>query len=344
MRPSSGWVLGLILVGVSMAGAPARANAGAARSPGSPLLVIVETGPGAGCDAEAVRKAIAAELGSEVAALASTPVVALAGPRADVLVVAIDRDRIVVTWRGRGDHDLTRSAAAPAERAARLLVLALLAGNVARDQGASPTLPEALAAPGAPAAPTSHPALAAPAPSATRTEESLTLVRAEGLAPPSEFPGWTLSLGVGAATTFRGPYTTAQTPVFSSPRPRGQLEAHRHEGRWFYGAAVDLGPRGVHPFGAAVLFGRQWVPGRVRLEVSGGLGVERFVETGECSDCLAPIITTYTRGYLRAVFAASYPVSRQLDLVGQVDGHLTMTTEQNGGLGGATFGMRVRLP
>src|ERR1700759_2433809 len=68
----------------------------------SPLLVVVETGAGAGLDADAVRAAIAAELHQRVVspAPASSSAAALAGPRQDALLVTIDRARIVVSFRG----------------------------------------------------------------------------------------------------------------------------------------------------------------------------------------------------------------------------------------------------
>jgi hypothetical protein len=99
--------------------------------PQSPLLVVVEAGPGAGCDAASVRAAIAGELKARVAAPKAPPVEALAARRSDILLVAIDHERIVVTLRGQGDRVLTRSIAAPGDRSGKLRAVAWLAGNVA---------------------------------------------------------------------------------------------------------------------------------------------------------------------------------------------------------------------
>jgi hypothetical protein len=351
-------VLAFVVLSGGARARPAFAAEAAAR--GAPLLVVVEAGPGAGCDAEAVRAAIAAELRTAVVSPTATPLVALAGPRADTLLVGIDRERIVVTWRGRGEHDLTRSVPAPVERAARLRVVAWLAGNVARDQLASLTLPTApspgpSAASSAEAPPVSPPP--APAPStappafAAGAAEPTTVVRADNRVEPApDFPRWTLSVGVGAAVTFKGPWQAwyAQPPSTASVPwgPSLQVEAQRHVGRWFGGAALDVGPIDIHPFGAALLAGAQWVPGRVRLEASAGFGVEAFVDRSYCEDCSGPgyLATTHPRGYLRGELAASYPLSAEWDVLVQVDSHVTKTTRAHAAFGLGTVGVRMRLP
>jgi hypothetical protein len=374
--------LGALVLGLVAVTAAARAAEATAASPLRPLLVVVETGPGAGCDAETVRGAIAAELRAVVVAPTATPVVALAGPRADTLLVAIDRDRIVVTLRGRGDQDLTRSVAAPADRAARLRVVAWLAGNVARDQLATlplpaappegPTAPRAEAPPegaaatGAVAAPdpvapaVSNAAVTEPPAFAARPAAPVSVARAEAVSPPSDVPGWNLTAMGGAAAMFASPWESRYaTPggTYSSSaggwNAAGQLEAHRQRGPWFVGAAVDVGPINIHPLGAAVLVGEQWVPGRLRLEASAGLGAEVYrdrtyyiANTGPGFVAADPGYTAVTKiaGTARVALAASYPLSAELDAVAQLTGHATATSRSDALFVSGAVGLRLRLP
>jgi hypothetical protein len=76
---------------------------------------------------------------------------------------------------------------------------------------------------------------------------------------------------------FEAPYQRGwDTPV--SWHPVGALEAHRHAGSWFAGAALDAGPSRIHPLGAALFAGAEGGLGRARLEASFGLGIEAFLE------------------------------------------------------------------
>jgi hypothetical protein len=330
---------------------------------GPPLLVVVETGAGAGCDAETVRAAIKAELRARIVAPKAPSVVALAGPRTDTLLVAIDRERIVVTLRADGDHELTRSAAAPADPAERLRVVASLAAALERDQLATTTSPESPqdASP-APSAPSP----AAPPLPAAGPATSASVARVEGAAPSPDFPRWALSLVVGAATGFptpwQSPYGATAYPGGSGTSysggsvtwsPTAQLEVHRHLGPWFVGAAADVGPRPIHPLGAAVLVGRQMRAGRVGAEASAGLGEEAYVERTYYTAGVVPGFTggdsgytdeTHASAYIRATFAVSYELWANVDLLAQLGGHLTLTSHENAGVGLGAVGLRLRLP
>jgi hypothetical protein len=326
---------------------------------GPPLLVVVETGPGAGCDAESVRAAIAAELGARVVA-PTAPAAALAdaGPRTSALLVAIDHDRIVVTLRGHGDQEVTRSVAAPAARAAKLRMIAWLAGNVARDQLATLTLPEAPsegAPPSADAAPSSEspPDDAAPPPAA-RFEPPRAATRpppldarapvpvvANAVASP-EVPRWTFSALGGAAMLLASPYESGFSRSPKSWHAVGQLEAHRHYGDWFVGAAIDVGPLAVHPLGSALLIGTQGHLDRARLEASFGIGVEAFVDKRELFD--GPTSETRGAAYLRAGVAAIYPLLGPWDLVAQLGGHVTALNATSTTFALGVLGLRLNLP
>jgi hypothetical protein len=341
----------ILFLAATVGGGSARAAAEPDTS-AAPLLVVVETGPGAGCDADAVRAAIAAELHAAVVAPTSSSVVALAGPRTNTLLVSIDRERIVVTLRGRRDEDLTRSVAAPAERAARLRVVAWLAGNVARDQLATLVLPEAVAAAqeaaSAPVVEASAPTTPTPTPSSPPAFTApTTVVRAQSLAESPALPRWTFSLLGGPALMFGE--AGVNTPGGFRPshgtswNPAVQLEGHRTIGEWFVGVAADAAPGSTHPFGAAAIGGAHLPIGRLGLEPSVGAGVEVFESRTFVFDG-PPVSQKIARGFFRATFAATFPLSRQLDAIAQVGGHLTATTSLDGVYALTTFGLRVRLP
>jgi hypothetical protein len=340
-----------------------------AAEPTHPLLVVVETGPGAGLDASAVRAAISGELGETVAAPTNAPAAALAGPRSRALLVALDRDQIVVTLRGRADEEITRAVAAPADRAARLRVVAWLAGNVARDQLATLTLPES-SAPFAAAPPPEAEASAPPPSSPTqppplvpgRLVEPLAVSRAAA-PPPAGALGWTFDATAGLAFVFASPFQSQYAGPApwdsSSPQmwePTIALEAHRHFGGWFSGLALDLGPRTIHPFGVAALAGKVWPSGPWLFEASGGLGVEAFVDrtyylvvenptavpaSGPSTDHNE---TTKPAPFARASFAVTRRLSEHVDLVARLGGHLTLNTRSDAAYLASTFGLRVRLP
>ncbi|MDB4981717.1 MAG: hypothetical protein JWM82_2469 [Myxococcales bacterium] len=154
--------------------------------------------------------------------------------------------------------------------------------------------------------------------------------------PAAAFPSWTLSLGVGPLALFE---SKSSTPSWSLG---GQLEGHRHLGRWFLGPAIDVGPRDVHPFGGALVFGGAQSVGRLHLEASVGLGVEEYrvqvISPG------GPFTEKQAAGYGRVAFAVSYPLVADLDVLAQLTGHFTATTHANPTFAVATVGVRLRLP
>jgi hypothetical protein len=292
-------------------------------------------------------------------------------PRSNALLVAIDRARIVVTLRGHGDREVTRSIDAPADRAARLRMIAWLAGNLARDQLATLKLPEAkteapppdppAAAPSAaveaaaaeeappapPPEPTEPPPVDQPAaasgPPAPRAPEPVPSVT------PAALPDWTFSVMGGLAVTGRAPWQSNELPsnregVWWSGA--AVLEAHRHFGATFLGVAADYGPRPFHQIGGALVVGKQWKMAPVQLEASGGAGVELFIERDfypflewtQYSD------ETHVRAYGRGAFAATYPLAPQIDAVAQLVGHGTVTDLRNALSGLLALGVRLTLP
>ena len=109
------------------------------------------------------------------------------------------------------------------------------------------------------------------------------------------------------------------------------------------GCSVDTAPGSTHPFGGAALGGARFGIGRLGLEPSIGAGVEAFVD--QTFTILGAVVSrTIARGYFRATFAASLPLSRALDAIAQVGGHLTATKSSDKGYALASFGLRIRLP
>src|SRR4051812_47693351 len=135
--------LAMAALGCAMVVADASARAAELAEPAGgerPLLVTVEIEPGAGADATQVRRAIATELGRPVVGLATSAGGKGPSPGGpDVLLVTLDRERVVLSMRRRSDETVARALLVPSERGARLRAIAWLAGNLARDQ-ASPLL------------------------------------------------------------------------------------------------------------------------------------------------------------------------------------------------------------
>src|SRR5688572_19853988 len=89
-----------------------------------PLLVIVEVGAGAACDAGDVRQAIRAELGAAAIASPSEP---RASEATRALLVGIGRSHVAMLLHRDAAPPLARTIPVPAERGARLRVIAWLA-------------------------------------------------------------------------------------------------------------------------------------------------------------------------------------------------------------------------
>ena len=105
-------------------------GAGSAHAADEPLLVVVESTPGAGIDAREVRQTVGAELGIPVVA----PEDATAAGASNVLIVSIDKSDIRMSLRGSAAGLVGRTIPAPVDRPTRLREIGWLAGNLARDQ------------------------------------------------------------------------------------------------------------------------------------------------------------------------------------------------------------------
>ncbi len=207
------WVFGVVVVGVVEGWAGAAAAAGA-----EPLLVVVEAAPEVDADAGEIRRAVSAELNvSAIGPLAS----AREGAER-VLIVGVDRTRIVVALRDRSASPVVRVIPSPAEQAARVRAVAWLAGNLVRDQVsgivaaasntkslladmpslAQPDAHDPAPATGAPPEPVQPPAFEAPA---------ATLAAGPALGPPDP-PRWSFSVEAGPVTGFYSKWERKWTP------------------------------------------------------------------------------------------------------------------------------------
>lgn len=157
--------------------------------PKGPLLVVVEGTPGPGGDADELRRAIADELHVSVIAPgdenSGRPTRGsddlAASDQSDVLIVAVDNRRIAMSLRRSPRNLVSRNIPAPSEAAARRKAVALLAGNLARDQVsaivATPAAAESLSSSGAMPNPATT-AMPASTPAVSSTTDHL------GLQPP----------------------------------------------------------------------------------------------------------------------------------------------------------------
>src|SRR4051812_22946018 len=93
------------VIAFAATGLPARA---AAATIVDPLLVVVETAPGADVDAVEVRQAISGELGTAVRA----PRDPAAPDTSDLLIVAVDRAEIRMSLRGGAGSVVSRAVPA----------------------------------------------------------------------------------------------------------------------------------------------------------------------------------------------------------------------------------------
>jgi len=183
-----------------------------ARAAAEPLAVLVDAGA-SGLPPERIRQAIARELRTDVTAKAD-------GERAELRVVIGDRRHAVMTYRGsgRGAPALERALDLPADADSAVEMLALMAGNLARNEAAellqqlrppaskedasaavatadapSPTVAPPLPAPAAPESP------AGPTPSSSDGLRDaflgLTLAHPIGLIPDSDQYRFALELG-----------------------------------------------------------------------------------------------------------------------------------------------------
>jgi len=352
------WVSAVGLLGAAMVGA------GPARADDRPLLVVVESPPGLGVDAAAVRQRVASEL--------DRPVVSPRDPSAaaatDILVVALDGGQVQLSLREGSVTRVARAIPDLADRSARLRAIAWLAGNLARDQVSAivPLLPATHAAalagdrpvpapgpePERRDAVTEPPPLppvplpAAPAASVFKREE------AAEAAPDRR---WLVTVTGGRTATrvcFSATECAVPIMVYESSYAL-ELQRQPTTGGLSIGGALDAGPV-QHLLGALGFVGSRWQRRRWYLEATLGAGilaariqaltttVSNSTVTGTASETT---LTTQVQPalYVRAVGSLGVPISDDLDLVARLGIHLT-SNGRNTDFLSATAGVRLKLP
>lgn len=327
-----------------------------------PLLVVVEAAPAVGVDAAEIRRVVRAELGAPIVA----PDEAERAP-SRALVVAVNRERIAVSFRPGGDAPVSRAIPTPADHAGRLRAIAWLAGNVARDQvgplldettvdlpyaGAADLAAPGTAAPSAPASPlpTEPPPLAhepaavvsAPAPvAATGSAWSVAAVVGPTFSP--------FGIGNGFNVEWRHPGLVMgaawQLSIQHRPASGGTILGADVEG-----TSGDYDPQLL---GVAGLVGREWRFRRWRVEgiLGGGLEAARVISaTFMASSTSAGFVavTTATESskpglFARGALAAALPLSDSTELVAQLGAHAS-SVSFGGWYGTASLGLRYTLP
>jgi hypothetical protein len=208
-------LLALSLLAAPFLVAPRRSEAQAQARKPAPVIVELEPGDG-GPDEAAVRGAIGEELGAPAVA-PDDP--AARGARGELrLRVDVARRELVMRYRPRGGVEFRRKVTLPEERSAQLTTIALLAGNMARDEAA-----ELLAGMRpAPAVPSGEPATSAsaagsaPVPGAASSAAPGAASSAAPGAASSAAPGAASSAAPGAASA---PPPAAAPPAGERPRP-----------------------------------------------------------------------------------------------------------------------------
>ena len=361
-----------------------------ASAPRRPLLVVVEGTPGPARDADELRRAIADELHVYVIAPgdesdggpASGADDSTAPDASDVLIVAVDNSRIAMSLRRNSREMVSRNIPAPAQAAARRKAVALLAGNLARDQvsaivatpataelpsNSGATLnPPNIAMPASTPAVTSElqpPSLAAASsgPAAKQVEAGPEAVIATRSAPgqASDRPRWSITVAAGftalslpnqwdgepSGTTIQGPSWETSTYI--------EMQ-HNDATARLWGVALEVGSAN-HRFGAAAFVGsclryKSWF-----LEASVGLGVEAtsgmvmHSSVAYNSDTGASSSVTYSPDtqatiYARGSVMVGRPVTSSLDLVVRVGAHLSATGLEPFLITTPMIGARYRLP
>jgi hypothetical protein len=359
MRKLGTWigVLGIVVVARA-----ARAGEGG----DTPLMVAAEIAPGVGLDGEDVRRVIAEELHRRIVAPALAPTV----DAEDVLVVAINEARIVVSFHARSDERASRAITTPPDRAARLRAVAWLAGNLARDQvsplvmAAAMTAPPKSAAPVAAAPPATPAVVEPPAAVAPPTETPAASAQSEALelrATPAERstddPTWTVTASAGPSMEYlalRHWNEYSQGSDFGQAAWQLEVQRRRLDG-WILGAALDYGPSDGHGFGLAVTGGMEQRWRGFRLEESLGVGLEsayvRSVMTMVTDSSTAGESTQTTRStsmsttpYARLFATASHPIWHAWDVVARFGAHTILATTAEDTFFTASLGVRLRLP
>ena len=350
------WISALGLVGAAIFGT--ILGTGSTWAAGRPLLVVVEAQPGLGVDAGAVRQCIASELGQPV----TSPRDPAAAETSDLLVVALDGGEIRMALREGGMTHVSRVIPDATDRAARLRVIAWLAGNLARDQ-VSAILP--LRAPAISAAPPPDPADLSPASDRTATEPP----PLPPVDPPAaSLPGIRTQAGSDSrapnarwAVTVAGGLTAGRNCVIRTCNAEGgmpydtnyalELQHQIQPEGLIIGGALDAGPTS-HLLGLVGFVGSRW-QGRVwfaEANVGAGILTERgqaWTTTVSSTGGAGAQTTVSTQVqpalYGRAVGAIGFPIGGDLDLVARLGIHLASTGLATDFLS-ATAGVRLKLP
>ena len=339
------FAIGLV---VALRGTPAHAA-------GSPLLVVVEAPPDLEMDAGEVRRAIGAELGEPT--IAPSKVARDWTSRA--LVVAVDRQRITMSLRDSETEPIVRAVASPPERAARLRVIAWLAGNLARDQVTSvvaePARPEPAAPaaepPPAPAAPVDPPRFEALVPTVVSRAEP-------GVAGPAK---WTLGVAIGPAVSLDGighPILYLSELRSSDATTIWRVEARRQSAasRTFTGLALEGGwytPKyGGELVGALALAGAAGHLGKWTFAASAGAGIDLdrkaepkvdFIGTNGGLATIASVSYVLMPGLFGAAsLSLAYQLSESFEAALGLDVHVSAIDDGDNYLA-ATLGLRHRL-
>lgn len=330
----------------------------AAAAVADPLLVVVETAPGAAVDAVEVRQAITEELGTAVRAPrdGATP------DTPDLLIVAVDRAEIRMSLRASGAGAVSRAVPAPGDRKARLQSIGWLAGNLARDQvgpivawvpapglvsGASaegegePSARAEVPPPPAPRLTTDPPPFAETADRETAgTSGGVVSMEATPAAAGGTGPTWSLAVGGGPSLLYQGS-GDREIPTWPGPGVWYlELQRRASSDGLILGAVLDVGPDmaagiksgSIDFIGAAALVGGGLRFRRIFVEATGGLGLEAYnsVATVQSETTSGMQTTIKSQGfstvilglYLRGQATAGVALSKYFDVMASLGGHL----------------------
>ena len=323
-----------------------------------PLLVVVETAPGAVVDAVEVRQAITGEVGTAVRA----PRDPGAPDTPDLLIVAVDRAEIRMSFRAGAGSVVSRAVAAPSERKARLQSIGWLAGNLVRDQVGpiiapvpAPTSVTVASVAGEPSAGAEAPPPAATPPTGTTPPPFAEIAARETAGAsgavvstqpaPAAAGGagsvWSLTLGGGPSASILLSSGERNQPLWPGSGV-WYLEFQRRASSdgLIIGAALDVGPEmapgwqgpSVAFIGGAALVGDGRHFGRIFVEATAGLGFQirqstialpTVTNSGTSATTETQDIPTSSLGlYLRGQATAGVALSKSFDLLASVGGHL----------------------
>lgn len=253
-----------------------------------PITVVVETRANSLVTADDVRAAITEERRSPVVA----PLERAVDADDDILLVAVDAHRAVLTFRPQHGEVRQRSIALPAGRESQLRTLAWIALNLTTDQTDKNATPDQDLADrtGASSAAVTSPGLASPTPDAQSPNLQPPPVVPQ-LMIPAQHPAtkddestkpearWSMALLLGPR----------MFPLSGSPGynwPWKWAWAHNHDGNEYevelqrhyadvdFGVALDMGSYDSPIAGLAVFAGNSWRWRRIRLDGSLGAGIE----------------------------------------------------------------------